>query len=144
MENINELTVAQIKAELEKLGKTEEDLKGLLKPDLVKLLTDLTAEPTDDVDLASLDKAQLLELLKQQDKVVDELKQQIDYKKDVRGSVVVKHGKDSYKFVVPKFTLPAFGETIAGKQYTAEEAAENPEVIAQLVKIKSGVLKKVN
>lgn len=144
MENIENLTIDQLKEELKKLGKSEDDFKSFKKKaEYVELLKSLTSEKAEgQINLEELDKGQLLELLKSQDKVIDELKA-INNKKGVPGKVTTVHKGKTYLFVSPKFILPAFGETIPGKEYTAEEAAENPEVIAQLIKRKSGILKEV-
>jgi len=48
----------------------------------------------------------------------------------------VKVKGETFEFTLPKFNLN-------GTKYTAQEASENSDVCAELVKIKSAILKKV-
>lgn len=65
-----------------------------------------------------------------------ELQAQVEEKVKASPLKLVKHGKDTYRQVIPKFLLE-------GKEYTYDSLSGNKELIARLVKMGSGVLEKV-
>lgn len=102
-------------------------------------------------NIEELSKEGLLELLAQKDAefkkhkeqstaLVKDLKAEVAKKKNLTGPVFVTHKGVEFEVICKRFTKPDKG---GGIEYTAEQLAENPDVVAWLVSIDSGVLKRV-
>lgn len=77
-------------------------------------------------------KAELVEA----EKLINEQQKQLSAEPvaTIGGDIVVKHGKKNYRVTAKKFRLN-------GKEYTAESLAKNKELVEQLVKLGSSVLR---
>lgn len=79
--------------------------------------------------------------IKEKDSLIDELTEKLEAAKKGAASgeklTVVKHGKDKYRVMIPKFNLPGVGIK------TAEDLESDASLVASLVEMGSSVLKKM-
>lgn len=98
-------------------------------------------KPADELKKAQGELKKKADELKAAEAVIADLKQKYDEAKkesaESTKEVVVKHGNARYKAVIPSFRLD-------GKVYSAASLKEDKAMVARLVKIRSGVLQKID
>ncbi len=131
----------------------EDELKLLKnKKEILKKFAELNGDSpsSDDESYIGLSQEELIaklktanQTIKEQDEVVQELKETVELKKDLKAPVTGEYDGSKYKFRFERFTVPNFAVGRGGREVTAEVASKDPKIMKHLVESKSEVIEKV-